>query len=207
MGPLPPGLFSTTTGWPSVSPIFGASRRASVSATPPGNGTTILTGLAGNAPDCAGAATGSAQRTATIRTDAKGRMGAVLLPLSYHHEIHIEPRSPGASRAISSRTHRARGVAAGPERAAGCISAAKRDAARPDRQRIYRAVRAVPDGGPGAGARAVSAGAAASRQRTQGELLLPERLARRLLRDPGIRMDRRADRRPRARARYPGRVR
>ena len=34
--PLAPALFSTTTGWPSASDIFGAMRRAMRSAPPPG---------------------------------------------------------------------------------------------------------------------------------------------------------------------------
>ena len=33
--PLPPGLFSTITGWPTLSEIFGASMRATWSVPPP----------------------------------------------------------------------------------------------------------------------------------------------------------------------------
>src|SRR5262245_15305306 len=45
-----PGRFSTSTGWPQTSCIFPATRRPMMSVAPPGgNGTTIRTGLVGNA--------------------------------------------------------------------------------------------------------------------------------------------------------------
>src|SRR5713226_7343223 len=53
--PLAPGRFSTSTGWPSRSVIFGPIRRDMMSVVlPGGNGTMILIGLEGQ--DCAGAA-------------------------------------------------------------------------------------------------------------------------------------------------------
>ncbi|MNL31072.1 hypothetical protein D3C87_1528410 [compost metagenome] len=46
--PLPPGLFSTVTGWPVRSPIFLAKMRAPVSVPlPGGNGTMNFTGRLG----------------------------------------------------------------------------------------------------------------------------------------------------------------
>ena len=48
MMPFAPGLFSTTTGWPSVWRICSAMMRATMSVAPPGAyGTRILTGLSG----------------------------------------------------------------------------------------------------------------------------------------------------------------
>jgi hypothetical protein len=48
--PVAPGLFSTTNGCPNFSCSLGAIARASVSVDPPGgNGTTIVTGLVGQA--------------------------------------------------------------------------------------------------------------------------------------------------------------
>src|SRR5688572_5799970 len=45
---LPPGLLSTTAGWPQASVNFAARMRPSVSLKPPGGyGTTILIGLVG----------------------------------------------------------------------------------------------------------------------------------------------------------------
>jgi hypothetical protein len=41
MMPPAPGRFSTTTGWPSASESFGATRRAGVSVAPPGENGTI----------------------------------------------------------------------------------------------------------------------------------------------------------------------
>src|SRR6266446_1497218 len=53
--PLAPGRFSTSTGWPSRSVIFGPIRRDMMSVVlPGGNGTMILIGLEGQ--DCASAA-------------------------------------------------------------------------------------------------------------------------------------------------------
>src|SRR6266568_677470 len=53
--PLAPGRFSTSTGWPSRSVIFGPIRRAMMSVVlPGGNGTMILIGFEGQ--DCANAA-------------------------------------------------------------------------------------------------------------------------------------------------------
>jgi len=46
--PLAPGLFSTTTGWPSETRSFSARSRAIVSTPPPGEkGTTMVMGLLG----------------------------------------------------------------------------------------------------------------------------------------------------------------
>src|SRR5215813_8922030 len=51
MFPPAPVLFSTTMGWPHLVVSLSAAMRASTSLMPPpGNGTTNLTGLAGN-PD------------------------------------------------------------------------------------------------------------------------------------------------------------
>src|SRR5258706_16436628 len=48
MVPPPPPLFSTSTGWPSVSLIRLPTRRATMSVVPPGgNGTSTRTGLDG----------------------------------------------------------------------------------------------------------------------------------------------------------------
>jgi hypothetical protein len=48
MTPVPPGLFSTITGWPSASPSRGATRRAFTSTALPGPvGTIQRTGLEG----------------------------------------------------------------------------------------------------------------------------------------------------------------
>ena len=49
--PAPPGMFSTTSRWPSLSPSFSATRREVVSATPPGpNGRIKRIGFVGYAP-------------------------------------------------------------------------------------------------------------------------------------------------------------
>src|SRR5688572_4434029 len=54
MVPPAPGLFSTTTGWPSASDRPGATRRAVMSTFPPGaKGTMMRIGFAGKA--CAAA--------------------------------------------------------------------------------------------------------------------------------------------------------
>ena len=46
--PVPPGRFSTITGWPRIAPIGSAMMRASVSAVPPGaSGTMMRSGRAG----------------------------------------------------------------------------------------------------------------------------------------------------------------
>jgi hypothetical protein len=48
MLPAAPGLFSTTIGWPSSSPIFGWMMRPTKSEAPPGaNGMIIRIGLLG----------------------------------------------------------------------------------------------------------------------------------------------------------------
>src|SRR5262245_8839027 len=63
-----PGLFSTTTGWPSEPAIFSASERAITSIAPPVvAGTTILTtrdGYACAAASCAPSAAQSAAQSA-----------------------------------------------------------------------------------------------------------------------------------------------
>src|SRR6478735_7664270 len=59
MKPLPPGRFSTTTGWPQARESLSATRRATPSGPPPtGNGVMMRTGLVGNC--CAKAPIGSA---------------------------------------------------------------------------------------------------------------------------------------------------
>ena len=64
--PFEPGLFSTTTGWPSASPSAGAMTRATVSVAPPGGlGTSRRIGRDGN---CACAASvQSARASAAAR--------------------------------------------------------------------------------------------------------------------------------------------
>ena len=60
MLPPAPTLFSTTTGWPSASPIAGASRRAMMSIElPGGKGATSLIGLFGHGCAAAPVATAS----------------------------------------------------------------------------------------------------------------------------------------------------
>src|SRR6266571_161383 len=61
--PLAPGRFSTSTGWPSRSVIFGPIRRDMMSVVlPGGNGTMILIGFEGQ--DCASAAQASPKANA-----------------------------------------------------------------------------------------------------------------------------------------------
>ncbi|MOA26632.1 hypothetical protein D3C78_1474400 [compost metagenome] len=67
--PPAPGLFSITTAWPSVSPIFWATTRAVTSATPPApNGTTMRTGLVGKfCAKASGVSSAEATRAASKR--------------------------------------------------------------------------------------------------------------------------------------------
>jgi hypothetical protein len=61
--PPAPGLFSTTTGWPSVRAMCSPTARAVMSAAPPGAlGTTMRTGLAGKPCAHAGARGAAAAR-------------------------------------------------------------------------------------------------------------------------------------------------
>jgi hypothetical protein len=51
ISPFAPGRFSTTTGWPSRSAIFGAINRARMSMPPPGGKPmTMRSGREGKAP-------------------------------------------------------------------------------------------------------------------------------------------------------------
>ncbi len=66
MKPLPPGRFSTTTGWPQARESLSATRRATPSGPPPtGNGVMMRTGLVGKAGCCADAAAGSSAAVAS----------------------------------------------------------------------------------------------------------------------------------------------
>src|SRR6266581_5457937 len=65
--PLAPGRFSTSTGWPSRSVIFGPIRRAMMSVVlPGGNGTMILIGFEGQ--DCANAGAANPRANAASTT-------------------------------------------------------------------------------------------------------------------------------------------
>jgi len=67
MLPAAPGLFSTTIGWPSSSPIFGCMMRPTKSDAPPGaKGMIMRTGLLGY--DCAIASAGMSSRIESQRS-------------------------------------------------------------------------------------------------------------------------------------------
>src|SRR6266568_5646885 len=75
--PLAPGRFSTSTGWPSRSVIFGPMRRDMMSVVlPGGNGTTILIGFEGQ--DCASAAAANPRANAAS-TNTRSRLIFALL--------------------------------------------------------------------------------------------------------------------------------
>src|SRR5262249_5865130 len=60
--PPPPGRFSTTTDWPSASPILSATARATIEVLPPGaNETTSVIGRLGKGCADAGRARTNAQ--------------------------------------------------------------------------------------------------------------------------------------------------
>ncbi len=80
MVPVAPGRFSTTSGWPSCSPMAGAISRVTVSIAPPGGKDTMTRiGLVGQA-GCAraGAASGPG-RAAAAASSAARRVGAKVM--------------------------------------------------------------------------------------------------------------------------------
>src|SRR6266496_4377819 len=82
--PLAPGRFSTSTGWPSRSVIFGPIRRDMMSVVlPGGNGTTILIGLEGQ--DCASAAAANPRANAAS-ANTRSRL---ILALPSHNAVDL----------------------------------------------------------------------------------------------------------------------
>src|SRR5688500_742254 len=99
MLPPAPARFSTTTDWPQASPSFCARRRATTSVAPPAaKGTTIFTGLLGQA--CAAASCGARARSRAARPPRNRVMfissGSCLLWSSRQRER--EPRHEGEAR-------------------------------------------------------------------------------------------------------------
>src|SRR6266700_5740975 len=82
--PLAPGRFSTSTGWPSRSVIFGPIRRDMMSVVlPGGNGTMILIGLEGQ--DCASAAAANPRAHAASTTTRS----CPILALPSHNAVDL----------------------------------------------------------------------------------------------------------------------
>ncbi|MNU94689.1 hypothetical protein D3C71_846780 [compost metagenome] len=74
MKPLPPGRFSTTTGWPQARESLSATRRATPSGPPPtGNGVMMRTGLVGKAAGCCAEAV-SGSRPPAVRASTAAAM-------------------------------------------------------------------------------------------------------------------------------------
>ena len=70
MPPFAPGLFSTTTGTPSDSAIFGAMSRLRMSPSPPGGyGLTMVTGCPGTGNGCA--KSGRSKKSENNRSEPK----------------------------------------------------------------------------------------------------------------------------------------
>src|ERR1043166_5873982 len=89
----PPGLFSTTTGWPHLACSFSASSRAPISAPAPGpNGTMNRTERVGQLCACAGAGatSGVAKRaTAAASKDFIESIGRFLKRLNGWNAKHF----------------------------------------------------------------------------------------------------------------------
>ncbi|SPA54889.1 Tripartite tricarboxylate transporter family receptor domain protein (fragment) [Cupriavidus taiwanensis] len=82
---LAPGLFSTTTGWPSFSPRPTASRRPSTSVAPPAaNGTTSRSGRSGHV--CAWAA-GAADSVARAVAQARNSFGGIAVIVALQRQL------------------------------------------------------------------------------------------------------------------------
>ena len=99
---LPPGRFSTTTGWAQRSCSFWPTARAIRSVGPPvGNGTTMRTGLDGNV--CA-AANGIAANESTIVNAAlreSKTMGVLFCPVSMHYGVRPSAFASRSQRSTS----------------------------------------------------------------------------------------------------------
>src|SRR5712691_11616576 len=99
--PLAPGRFSTSTGWPSRSVIFGPIRRAMMSVVlPGGNGTMILIGFEGQ--DCASAAAANPRANAASTTTRSCLILA--LPIRFRQIIILRA---AIAAVISARARRA----------------------------------------------------------------------------------------------------
>src|SRR5256885_835902 len=116
----PPGLFSTTTGWPHLTCSFSASNRAPISAPAPGpNGTMNLTARVGQFCACAGASTvrNSARRAAILQSfpfmmvprgllQLVGAVAAddlqIALGGALHHRLAVRPDRAVGERAVDA---------------------------------------------------------------------------------------------------------
>src|SRR3954468_7940731 len=93
MTPPAPSLFSTTTGCPIASWIFGATSRAEESVTPPGAyGTTIRTGLTGHVCEKTEKERDRRKRKAALRNFALLARTVVGRQQLVHYAVEVLPR-------------------------------------------------------------------------------------------------------------------
>jgi enoyl-CoA hydratase/carnithine racemase len=106
MTPLPPGRFSTTTGWPAAPVTCRLTSRAVMSAEPPGpKGATIFSGRVGKPCAAAGIAAPSGRAAAALRSSRRCIIVSFPCRTARRHRIGVRPAAAGAAHGGAPRSN------------------------------------------------------------------------------------------------------